>query len=596
MGLIYFEECLMAHFAVAPSNDPLARIEHKLDALSRLESLIEDKEAEKKRHKSDRFVRLALKSWRNGSPTQTAKCALRATQLDPSNARAFHVLATSLQRMGYTHKALVTFEHAFKLDPGDSDILIDIGISAWRMKMYDVAKQLFCRYIEARPDAPLGYNNLGSLMAEQGDIDGGIDIVRSALLRMPHHSILWHALATMLAEDGRAEEALVFYREAIRLDPDVATFQHNLGYALLHLGMMPEALDCYERALKGLHDPIDNAEARHSRGICLIGMGRLEEGFEGYETRLDPRFREYIPYAGNAPLWNGEPLEGKHLLVFGEQGLGDEIMFANMLPDLVDAVGPNGHLQIAVDGRLASLFRRSFPQAEIGTLSDRRVYHGEGNQVVRFANFGQEQAKPDYYVPIASTLHILRTHIEDFPHKPVLKPDPERVAHYREILKAGGDAPTIGICWRSMMLGVARQKYYTTLDTWKPILQTPGVRYVNLQYGDCADDLKQAVAAHGVPIEVIEGLDLKLDIEGAAALSAALDLVISAPTAAAAIAGSVGTEVWFLTACVTWPQLGTSEYPWYRKTRAFVPERFRDWPSLIPKVADELAVWVAERR
>jgi hypothetical protein len=289
-------------------------------------------------------------------------------------------------------------------------------------------------------------------------------------------------------------------------------------------------------------------------------------------------------------------LEGKRLLVFGEQGLGDEIMFANTLPDLVDAVGPSGHLQIAVDGRLVSLFRRTFPEAEIGTLIDRRVYHSEGNQVVRFAHFGGEQTKADYYVPIASTLHILRKRVEDFPHKPVLKPDPERVAHYREILKAGGDAPTIGICWRSMMLGVRRQKYYTTLEAWKPILQTPGVRFINLQYGDCADELKQATAALGVPIEVIEGLDLKLDIDGAAALSAAVDLVISAPTAAAAIAGTVGTEVWFLTACVAWPQLGTKEYPWYRKTRAFVPDRFGDWQSLVPKVAEDLAAWVAERR
>lgn len=586
----------MAQFAVTPSTDPLAGIEHKLDALSRLESLIEDREAENKRKKSDRFVRLALKAWRNGSPTDTAKCALRATQLDPGNARAFHVLGTSLQRMGYTHKALVTFEHALELDPSASDIIIDIGISAWRMKMFDVARQLFGKYIEARPDVPLGYNNLGSLLAEQGDIDGGIEIIRGALERMPHQSILWHSLAVMLAENGRAEEALVFYREAIRIDPNTATYHHNLGHSLLHLGMMPEALDCYEKALKGLHDPIDNAEARHSRAICLIGMGRLEEGFEGYETRLDPMFRDYLTYAGNAPLWKGEPLEGKRLLVFGEQGLGDEIMFANTLPDLVDAVGPTGHLRIAVDGRLAGLFRRSFPQAEIGTLIDRRVYHTEGNQVVRFGQFGDDEIKSDYYVPMGSTVHILRKRIEDFPHKQVLKPDPERVAHYRDILKAGGDAPTIGICWRSMMLGVQRQKYYTTLDAWKPILQTPGVRFVNLQYGDCADELKQAVAAHGVSIEVVEGLDLKLDLEGAAALSAAVDLMISAPTAAAALAGSVGTEVWFLTACVTWPQLGTNEYPWYRKTRAFVPERFRDWQSLVPKVADELAKWLAGRR
>ena len=94
---------------------------------------------------------------------------------------------------------------------------------------------------------------------------------------------------------------------------------------------------------------------------------------------------------------------------------------------------------------------------------------------------------------------------------------------------------------------------------------------------------------HGVDIKVIDGLDLKNDIDGAAALSAALDLVVSAPTAAAATAASVGTEVWFLTAGRTWPQLGTDEYPWYRKTNVFSPAKFGDWNELIPRVGEALA-------
>lgn len=596
MGLIFFGECPMALLAAAPSNDPLARIEQRFDALGRLGAMVEDRKADKKRHRSDRFVRLALKCWRNGNAPQTAKCALRATQLDASNARAFHVLGTALQRMGYFHKALVTFEEAHRLDPSDPEMLIDLGICAWQMKMPDVARQLFNKYIEAKPNVPLGYNNLASLLADTGDLDRAIEVVRDAILRMPNEPMLWHSLGTMLAEAGRAEEGLVFYREAIRLDPNNAGFHHNLGYAQMHLGMLPEALESYGKALKGLCDPGERIEARHSQGVCLIGLGRLQEGFEAYEARLDPLFREFVPHAVQAPRWNGEPLDGKRLLVFGEQGLGDEIMFANVLPDLIRAVGPNGHLLLAADGRLVSLYRRSFPEAQIGTLIDRNIRHANGSQIVRFADFGTEEAKPDVWTPVASALRVLRQKITDFPHKPVLRPDPERVAHYRAVLKVGGDAPTVGICWRSMMLSVMRRKYYATLEAWKPILQTPGVRFVNLQYGDCADELKQAAAAHGVPIEVIEGLDLKLDIEGAAALSAAVDLVISAPTAAAAIAGSVGTEVWFLTACVAWPQLGTNEYPWYRKTRAFVPERFGDWDTLVPKVADELAGWAAGRR
>ncbi len=140
-----------------------------------------------------------------------------------------------------------------------------------------------------------------------------------------------------------------------------------------------------------------------------------------------------------------------------------------------------------------------------------------------------------------------------------------------------------------MMLGAKRAKYYSALDAWGPILKVRGVTFVNLQYGDCADELARAAERHGVEIKVIDGLDLKNDIDGAAALSAALDLVVSAPTAAAATAASVGAEVWFLTAGRTWPQLGTDEYPWYRKSRVFSPEKFGDWNELIPRVGSALA-------
>ncbi len=97
------------------------------------------------------------------------------------------------------------------------------------------------------------------------------------------------------------------------------------------------------------------------------------------------------------------------------------------------------------------------------------------------------------------------------------------------------------------------------------------------------------MAAHGVEILSFDDLDLKNDIDGAAALSAALDLVISAPTAAAATAASVGTETWLMTAGRTWPQLGTDHYPWYRAAPVFSPENFGDWQSLIPRVGAELA-------
>ncbi len=557
-------------------------------ALAKLEALGEEMETEVRRGKSNRYVRMAVRAWRRGNINQAGKAAFRATEIDDSNAKGYHILAMYLERMGHLHKALVTYERAFELDPEDPELLINLGLTAWNLKLCDGAAEMFKLYIAAKPDSPLGYNNLGSVLGDLGKPDEAIELLRSAIYRMPHEPILWNSLATVLAEAGRVEESLVFYEEATRLDPDFARLYHNRGYAYQHLGMLPEALKTYDEALKRAVDPTEIREANHSRSICLIGMGRLEEGFREYEVRNDERFRAYVHHVTKAPVWKGEPIEGKRVLIVGEQGLGDEFMFATILPDIQRLVGETGKLQIAVDPRLVSLFQRSYPKAEVGSYDDRTLIDKDGNKALRFIPFAVGNGEPDCYALMGTPLGWLRKSLSDFPHVAFLTPDPERVAEYSAKLAEGGSGLKVGICWRSMMLDAKRSKYYSVLDQWGPLLKTPGMRFVNLQYGDCAEELARAEEQHRVKIETIPGLNLKDDIDGAAALSAAMDLVISAPTAAAALAGAVGTEVWFLTAGRTWPQLGTDEFPWYRKTRVFTPEKFGDWVNLMPKLSGEL--------
>lgn len=579
----------MAQIAAAPGLDRLAGIDARMAAIAKLEALSEDGDAALARRKSNGFLRRAIKAWQRGDLVRAAQLSLEATEQDDENPKAFHVLAMALQRMGHQHKALVTYERAFALDPGDPELLINLGLAAWNLKLTDGAARMFGLYVQACPDSPLGYNNLGSVQSDLGQVTTAIETLRGAIYRMPAQAVLWNSLATVLAENGRVEESLVFYREAIRLDPNFARLYHNVGYAFSHLGDLDQALEAYDESLSRAVDPTEKLESRHSRSICLIGMGRIEEGFREFEIRNDQRFRAYVHHMIKAPLWKGERLDGKRILVVAEQGLGDEFMFANILPDLQDAVGDNGKLEIAVDKRLIPLFRRSFPRAQVGTYEDRTLLDKDGNKSLRFVPFSIDQGEPDFWAPMATPLHVLRKTLADFPHRAFLVPDPARVSTYRQALEQFGPGPKIGICWRSMMLGAKRAKYYSALDAWGPILKVPGVTFVNLQYGDCRDELARAGERHGVRIERIDGLDLKDDIDGAAALCATLDLVVSAPTAAAATAASVGTEVWFLTAGRTWPQLGTDEYPWYRKSKVFSPAKFGDWNELIPRVGEALA-------
>jgi tetratricopeptide (TPR) repeat protein len=585
----------MAQLATAPGLDSLAGIDARLAAIAKLEALNDEYGAVETRRKSNVALKRAIKAWQKGDFARAGQLALESADIDEQNPKAYHVLGMALSRMGHQHKALVTYERAFALDPEDPELLINLGLAAWNLEINSGAAKMFSLYIGACPDSPLGYNNLGSVQSDMGEIDTAIETLRAALYRMPGEAILWNALATVLAENGRVEESLVFYQEAVRLDPNFARLYHNYGYALSHLGRLDEALEAYDEALVRAHDPKERMEGRHSRSICLIGMGRIDEGFDEFEIRNDERFRAYVHHMIKAPMWNGEDLAGKRLLVVAEQGLGDEFMFANILPDLQDAVGENGKLEVAVDPRLIPLFQRSFPKAEVGRYDDRTLVDKDGNKSLRFVPFSIDKGEPDFWTPMGSPLKVFRRSLCDFPKQAFLKPDDARAAEFRATLDSFGPQPKIGICWRSMMLGAKRAKYYSALDAWGPILKVPGVTFVNLQYGECADELARASAMHGVEIRAIDGLDLKNDIDGAAALSSVVDLVISAPTAAAATAASVGTDVWFLTAGRTWPQLGTEEYPWYPRTKVFSPEKFADWDKLIPQVGEALSAFAAKR-
>jgi tetratricopeptide (TPR) repeat protein len=581
----------MAQAAPLKSMESLSGVDAKLAAIDKLEQLTEELGAEIARHKSNIALRRGIRIWRRGDIVRAGQWALKATELDQTNAKAFHVLAMALERMGHLHKALITYEEAFRLDPEDPELLINLGLTAWNLKLTEGAARMFELYIAAKPDSPLGYNNLGSVQCDLGFPVEAIETLRQAIFRMPQEAILWNSLATVLAEEGRAEESLTFYNESVHLDPGFARGYHNLGYAYQHLGQLEEALASYDKSLARAVDPAERRETSHSRSICLIGAGKLEEGFREYEIRNDPRFRAYLHHMIKAPRWNGEPLDGMKLLLVGEQGLGDEFMFANILPDVVRDLGPDGILQIAVDPRLVPLFQRSFPGAEVGAYDDKTLIDNDGNKALRLIPFADNGNEPDMWAPMGSALQYYRKSVADFPKVPFLVPDAARVAQFRDSL-AALPGRKVGICWRSMMLGAKRAKYFSALEGWGALLKTEGVSFVNLQYGDCAAEIEAAEQRHGVKIHRLPGLDLRDDIDGAAALSAALDLVISAPTAAGATAASVGAKVWFVTAGRTWPQLGTDEYPWYADTRVFWPEKFGDWASLMPVVGENLAAFV----
>ncbi len=534
-------------------------------------------------------LKKAIQAYHKADWREAALNAASAADLDPDSGTAYHLLALALDNLGQMSAAADMYQKALRLQPDDPDIYLNVGLAAWKMNMLEQAERAFRLYIEARPHCPKGYTNLGGCLRDMGRFDDAIDLVRDAIYLIPQAELLWNTLGTICGENSDFENAVTFYKEAIRINPETDRFWHNLAYALTHMGPLDEAMASYNRALElnTTHEgsATDRLEMIHARGLCGASIGALDQAWTDYETRLDPAYGNAVLISVKPPAWRGEDLGGKRVLIVGEQGIGDEIMFAETVPDLIEACGPDGKVMIACDHRLVPIFQRSFPQAFVAPQYNAK----KGAKTIRIAPWADGPYACDVHLAAGTALKYLRTTTEMFgKHGSYLKADPDRTEFWRRKLSSIGSELKVGICWRSGFLNVQRRKHYAAIEDWAKALNVPGVRLINLQYGDCRDELARARALTGGDIVAFEDLDLKDDLNEAAALSAALDLVISAPTATAAMAAALGTETWFVLPGRSWPQLGTDRYPWYPRTKVITAPGFGDWPTILNGMSDAI--------
>ncbi len=519
---------------------------------------------------------------------EAAEWAIKALQRDERCGMAWYCLAIAREKAGDFRGSLQCYESALALSPDHIDIANNLGRLAYRMGMRDLAEKFFRVYLQRHPNAYEPSNNLASCLRDQHRYGEAIEILSAAIQADPTIPLLWNTLGTVLTDQGEFESSLTFFNEALRLDEGFVKARYNRATAKLSLGDPQGALIDCDEALKGVMADHERTMMNLARSTMLIATGRLQEGWDAYGARLSHHYFEALLYAVDYPAWTPETeLSGKTLLVFAEQGLGDEVLFANLLPDVIEALGPDGHLILAVEERLVDLFRRSFPKARI----EAHATHTIDARTVRRALFLTEHDKVDCWAPLGSLLRRFRPSLEAFPERAsFLTADPERVAHWRGALGAAPAGPKIGVLWKSLKLDGARLRYFSPFDYWRPVLATPGAVFVNLQYGDSSQEATRAALEMGVELWRPPGIDLKDDLDDLAALTLALDLVIGPANATTNIAAACGAPVWLISTPGAWPKLGTERYPWYPTVRVFTPPAFNDWTPVMEHIARELAL------
>lgn len=568
---------LLRQGATAIAGDPTSP-----SALAKLEAAM----AELRALKIGPYLDRAVDALKLGKAKEGGDWALKALELDECSGFAWRLLGIAREFSRDYGNAIRCYESALALTPDDVEIANDIGRLAYALDMKEQAKKLFAHFWRARPEMPDGANNLASVLRDLNECQQAIDVLKPSILAHPENPLLWNTLASTMAEMGDLSTALTFFDEALRLDPKFAKARYNRGNAKFALYDFAGSLEDCEAAMKDASSPAEKAMMRMARSANLLCLGRIAEGWDEYEARLDPDFAGVTTFAVDRPAWRpGQDLTGKTLLVMGEQGLGDEVLFANVLPDVIEDLGKDGAAIVAVEPRLVSLFQRSFPTARIGPHG---TYKYE-TYILKAAPFADEMAA-DAWTPMGSLMRQYRTRVEAYPDRDrFLVADPERVAYWKAELAKVSDRPKVGLLWKSMMMGGARKKFFSPFAQWEPVLRTDGVTLVNLQYGDCSEEIAMAKEEFGVDIWNPPGIDLKQDLDDLAALSCAMDLVLGFSNATTNIAAACGAPVWMISGQNAWTRLGSERHPWYPQARIFDAPPDRDWSGQMSHIADELS-------
>ena len=477
------------------------------------------------------------------------------------------------RQSGHLDAALACHIRAVQLYPDGAVSHFNLGLVQWARGDIAAARASFERVIRLAPTMTEAYVSLGRVCEAQEALADAAVVYETAIRLAPDCAEAQQRAGVVWYMQGQHERALAALETARQLDPDQAEVYTNLGVVWQARQHYEQALQCYQQALARRPDC---AISHWNMALALLTLGHLEPGWEAYEWRCRAKLStpRTVPY----PRWQGESLSGRTILVHSEQGVGDELLFATCLPDLLARAG---HVVVECDARLVDLFSRSFPTATI---------YG--------ANTGAPtQASPiDVYCPIGSLPRYTRATLAAFPLRPgYLVPDQTRVAHWQNRLAALGPGLRVGLSWRSR---ASRRvaPYYTQLSQWGAVLSLPGIHWINVQYDDYEAELETVAQQWGVRIQHWPDLDTLADLDGVAALMAAVDVVIAPDTTAAQLASGLGVPVWRLTICAADETgLGTEVSPWGPTMRLFRQPQPGDWTSVLTRLGGELQRLVTRR-
>jgi tetratricopeptide (TPR) repeat protein/polysaccharide pyruvyl transferase WcaK-like protein len=505
-----------------------------------------------------------------GRAEMAVESFLRALQIRPDFTEAYNGLGNSLSDLKELDAAAEAYRQALQCRSDYVEAHYNLGnVLAALDRNGEAAAHYEC-VVSLKPDFVEGHIKLGHALTAQGSFDRACLCYGEALSRNPSLAEAHNGLGNALRGKRSYDEALASYGKALSLRPDFAETYYNMSNVFLDMGNTKRAVECCE---KSIAIKPDLPEPHRNLAAAWLTDGEFRRGWKKYEWRFFRKGESPPPFS--SPRWDGTPLTGRTILVAAEQGVGDEIMFASCLPEVIDQAG---RCIVECDGRLVPLFTRSFPQARvIARVGDESQLCGE---------------HIDVHVPIGSLPMHFRTDLISFPvRRSYLTPDPELAKGWHTRYRGLGEGLKVGISWRGGKEVLVRLQRSTALPQWQKVFSVPSVQFINLQYGACEEELKAMGKTLGVTIHDWDDADPLRDLDGFAAQIAALDLVISVDNATVHMAGALGVPVWVLLPFSgDWRWMREyDDTPWYPAMRLFRQDAPGEWHGPFARVASLLS-------
>jgi len=551
----------------------------------------------------------AVEYFQSGEYRKARQIAERLTDEFPKTPDLYQLRGTIALHEGQHNQAEKVLRQGLFHSP-DSAVLADLlGTALVYQQKYEEAIAACRRAVTNAPNDGGVVANLGNALMLAGDFPSAIEAFTESLRIRPGNAKAEGNLGGALKKLDRLEEAENAYRRSIELDPSELETYIDLGDLLVKKQDWPAVIVCLDEAIrKGTENP----DAFVLKSKALATLGRLEEARETIENALeiDPNhayarltaslFYLYAerwldswrafesrwempatpPRPFPQPFWRGQDCAGKTVLAWGEQGLGDEVMYASMLPDLLRVAGK---VVLEMDSRLVTLFRRSFPEIQC---------------LPRRTPPDPETLRPDidYQVPLGNLGTQFRKTEKDFPGgRPYLKADQARVGVLRERYASEGKL-LVGVAWSSKRADAATQKSMS-LKQLSPLFAVPGIRFVDLQYGDTQSERDEFEAETGFTLVHDTEIDQMVDVDSFAAQVAAMDLIISISNTTVHMAGALGVPTWLMIHAVPgrrW-MLQRTDSPWYECIRIYRQAEMGAWGPVVADVRCDLASFAAAR-